>query len=303
MKKLNEINILVVGDIMLDEYIVGKVERISPEAPVPIVNVENEYSVLGGCGNVVRNIRSMGSGAICATKTGTDEAADEIKRQLGILGTSMYISKDKNPTTVKTRIVAGEKETQLLRIDKEFTTTYISDKIVQDLSSITEDFDLIVISDYGKGYLSYAVMDRLIQFKKPIIIDPVPKNYKVYKNAFIITPNEKEFEQMARVDTFMHPIHSKCVLKTMGKKGMVLYENTPHPLPITIKAEPVDVYNVSGAGDTVVAVMSVCIALGATVLHAAKVANKCAGYVVTQTGTSSITREKFDRYLEEVLNE
>ena len=291
MKQIEDVKILVVGDIMLDEYIVGDVNRISPEAPVPIVNVKDTYYKLGGCGNVISNLSNIGARVSCVTAIGQDDAGNIILKELMNLNinTKFLISKPDVTTTIKTRIISDERQIQILRYDTE----NIKD-VDTSILELTNGYDVIVISDYAKGVITKPLMDKLKSFGNNIIVDPKPKNSYLYNDIFLMTPNQKEHDEM--MDGYFPEV--EYVLKTMGKNGMELTEQKHgRQGGIKIESKPVDVYNVSGAGDTVVAIMSLCLALGNDLYTSAKIANECAGYVVTQPGTSMVPREFFKELL------
>lgn len=289
--------ILVIGDIMLDKYTVGDVERISPEAPVPVVKVTEEYSSLGGCGNVVRNIDSLGEMADCFASIGHDRDGKQIESQLDSYNIGNYLVKKSEVTTVKERIVANSRKIQMIRVDREITKKVqfksIEDKI-QDYFE-KNDPSLIVISDYAKGMITMDLMSFLRKTNKKIIVDPKPGNGHVYGSVFMLTPNEKEWKEMMITTPQSNLNGVKYVLITKGKSGMTLFDfNQSWDIP----AEDTHmVYNVSGAGDTVVAVMAVCLSKGLNPLNAAKVSNACASYVVTQPGTSTVPYHVFKECL------
>ena len=291
-RELKDKNILVVGDIMLDHYVMGEVERISPEAPVPIVHVYNEYSTLGGCGNTVRNIRETGANVYCLASVGNDEYGREIMTLLDNIGAIQMLVLESKRTTVKERVIASERKIQMIRIDRE-ATTQINYKFPIDYLRETDiEYDIIVVSDYAKGMITKELMDYLHKLNKPIIVDPKPQNFKLYSNVFMITPNEKEWHEIVK-RTFPNPPNSMdYVLLTEGKEGMTLMDNRDKSYT-KIESTPVDVYNVSGAGDTVVSIMAVCLSMGWNPIDAAHVANRCAAYVVTQVGISVVPKDKF----------
>lgn len=297
MKEIEDIKILVVGDIMLDKYIIGTVDKISPEAPVPVVNVREEYSTLGGCGNVVRNIREFGVKVDCLASIGNDVAGKIIVEKLNKIGAGTLICFGSEISTVKERIIAEHRSVQMLRIDREETITIDASLPINKLKNLDNKYDMIVISDYAKGMISNKLMKYLKSIKGTnIIVDPKPANAWMYNNVHMITPNEKEWNQIELSSSFKLS-NIKYVLKTMGKKGMKLIEGYKEWY---IEAEPVDIYNVSGAGDTVVATMAVCLSMGLDAPISARIANKCAGYVVTQPGTSVVPKEKFFKILNEL---
>ncbi len=300
MNSLKDINILVLGDIMLDRYICGNVSRISPEAPVPVVEVFNEYCNLGGCGNVVRNIRSIGVNCSCLAAVGNDSIGKSITQELNNIGArSMMLEIEGRQSTLKERIVAGHRQIQMLRVDREDLAPVNSTLLLRKLTEYkTENFDAILISDYDKGMINDVILIDSLKSIFPnafILVDPKPKNIPLYDSVMMITPNEKEFQEIK--DRGYLPFvekHIPYVLETQGRKGMTLHElYTFEQNSENIPTDPVEVFNVSGAGDCVLAVMGVCLSRGIKVLTAAKIANDCAHYVVTQVGTSVISENKF----------
>ena len=294
MKKIEDLRILVIGDIMLDKYVVGEVERISPEAPVPIVRVYEEFSQLGGCGNVARNIKSIGANVDCIAAIAVDDASYLIRNHLEEIGIGEFLFKGTKTTTVKERVVANSKRTQMIRVDRESTETIDAELIIKlRLESYFDVYkpDFVVISDYAKGVISWGLMKYIkARTKNNIIVDPKPQNALCYNGVFMITPNEKEWNQMI-TSSASRMENVKYILVTKGKHGMQLRDFNQH---WDIPAENVHViYNVSGAGDTVVAVMSVCLSLGLNPVSAAKIANSCASYVVTLPGTEKVPEEYF----------
>ena len=294
MKNIEDVNILVIGDIMLDEYIVGEVERISPEAPVPIVKITNKYSTLGGAGNVVRNIRGLEVKVTCVGAIGNDSTGSTIQHELLKLGVNPRLIIKEGVSTKKTRIIA-ERSTQMLRIDEEEWTASNVKKI--DLSG---DYDVIIISDYDKGMITPELLEEVKKINTKIIIDPKPENgiSQWYNNVFMITPNRKEFNKIN--NSYPNVLGSiEYVLLTLGKDGMDLINKEVSKYHI--EGEPVNIHNVSGCGDTVVAIISVCISMGLDVLTSAKIANSCAAYAATQPGTSVVPFEFFNDKIARIL--
>lgn len=288
MKNLEDVNILVVGDIMLDKYVIGDVHRISPEAPVPVVNVINTYEVLGGCGNVANNISNLGCQVSCLASVGNDVAG---KRIIELLSENTidasFITQSSYMTTIKERVVAGERQTQMLRIDWEYVDLIDPKFLIDNIYHIRErKFDYIIISDYAKGFITYQLVYTLKMLKIPIIVDPKPKNISFYSDVFMITPNKKEFEEI-----YYGKEYANYTLVTLGKDGIALYDRVGNCNEI--KNTPVEVYNVSGAGDVVVSAVSVALAQGYTPLEAAKIANECAAYSVTKPGTCKLNKNKY----------
>lgn len=301
MRQLEQTKILVVGDIMLDKYVVGDVERISPEAPVPIVHVKEEYSTLGGCGNVVRNLCEMGAKVDCLASIGVDLDGEIISQKLKDIGARPLLFYGMKQSIVKERIIADQRQVQMLRIDREQVLP-IESKLPIDIfvRSCRDNYNMVVVSDYAKGMISSGLMTFLKHEQNAdIIVDPKPQNGGIYNGVFMVTPNEKEWQQMMFSSAYTLN-HVKFILETRGNKGMKIIDNT-NDKTFEIPAEPVAVYNVSGAGDTVVAVMAACLSMDFDPITSAKIANKCAGYVVTQPGTSTIPKDKFIKNIECVL--
>ena len=298
MKNIEDLKILVVGDIMLDKYVVGKVERISPEAPVPIVKAYDEYSTLGGCGNVVRNLREIGPTVYCACSIANDDAGLQVLDQLDSIGAIPLLTWQSRKTTIKERVIADPRKVQMLRVDREIIDPILSEPIIEEfkIHKIDEKnyFDMIVVSDYAKGMITGDLMGYLRSLKTDIIIDPKPQNTRYYGRPLMITPNQKEWEEMQ----MKHSVVPEFILVTKGQLGMTLIDNRQASGRYEIPADPVEVYNVSGAGDTVVSVMAVCLALNIPPEHSARIANECAGFVVTQPGTTVVPKNKFMKTLE-----
>jgi D-beta-D-heptose 7-phosphate kinase/D-beta-D-heptose 1-phosphate adenosyltransferase len=307
--------IIVIGDLMIDEYLWGNVDRISPEAPVPVVSVERESYALGGAGNVINNLVSLGAQVSVASAIGTGINSDTLLKTFANmkLDTSGLIRVPNRPTTKKTRMIAANQ--QVLRIDRE-TTKPITELAVSHIYNFLEkrisECHAILFSDYGKGLLSPGLLKRLIdlanRYNKPTFCDPKGLSFQKYAGAFIITPNKKEASLAAGIEItdsdslvavgekLLSTIPVKNVLVTCGKDGMVLFEggNPPHMIP----AKARQVFDVSGAGDTVLAVLGVAIAAGLPLAEGATLANIAAGIVVGKVGTAPIEKEE----LQEVLN-
>jgi len=293
MKKIEDIKILVVGDIMLDHYVVGDVSRISAEAPVPIVHVKEEYHTLGGCGNVVRNVRELGIQVDCLASISMDVDGDRIVEELKRLDIGNMLIFGSPQTTVKERIIADQRKVQMIRIDREEISKVDPYKLINEFEKTSSnDYDIIIVSDYAKGTVTRELMDFLkTQQNADIIADPKPYNGALYDGVFMITPNEREWGLMQITSSYSLK-NVEFVLETKGKNGMILHDRIQKQ-DWPIQSEPVSVYNVSGAGDTVVAIISVCLSMGFHVLQSAIIANKCAGYVVTQSGTTTVPKNIF----------
>ena len=295
--------VLVVGDLMLDRFIGGDVERISPEAPIPVLRVTQESHMPGGAGNVVRNLAGLGAHVDFIAAIGDDDAGDKVETSLNDLSdvTPHLIRDPHRRTTVKTRYVAGNQ--QMLRADREATTPVtadISDKITEAFQSAIRACDVVVLSDYGKGALADGRAAVFIEIARAnnvdVIVDPKGHDYTPYRGASLVTPNRKELQDVsginARTDDEIvkaaRSVMSACglggVLVTRSADGMSLIE--PDGTVAHRPAESQEVFDVSGAGDTVVATVAALIGSGANRADAAAVANAAAGIVVAKVGTA-----------------
>jgi rfaE bifunctional protein kinase chain/domain len=310
--KFPKVKILVVGDIMMDRFIWGKVSRISPEAPVPVVLFEKEELILGGAANVVNNIHSLGGEVSLCGVVGDDEYGEKILRkidEMGVKTDGIFEEKDRR-TTVKTRIIAHQHpyQQQLARIDQETTDhpkPYTSRSLLNFISEHIVNFGGIVISDYGKGVLTRKLSQIIIQkakrYKKFIMVDPKPKNFSFYEGATVITPNAKEAGEASGVPVtdlsslkkagriLLNKSRCSVLIITQGEEGMTVFESSNSSFPVTTVAK--DVYDVTGAGDTVIGTLALAWGAGAKVKEAAMLANYAAGIVVGKMGTATATRE------------
>lgn len=306
--------ILVVGDLMLDKYIFGNVERISPEAPVQIVSVSREKYVPGGAANAANNISSLGGTAFLSGIVGNDSAKDILLDvvESKLINTQAVVIDYKKQTTLKIRVL-GQNQ-QLLRIDyedKEYIDEEVNKKLFENIEKIGK-VDAIIISDYAKGTLTKRICDELKAYcqKNYIIIavDPKPKHKEFYKGVSVITPNKKEAEEMVgfKIDSKNDLIRAgnqlmaelDCdVLITTGDKGMSLFERGNETVHIPTVAK--EVYDVSGAGDTVIATMSLAMSAGASLKDAAVLANHAAGIKVGKLGVAPVSiaelRQSFNK--------
>ncbi|MBI5165294.1 MAG: D-glycero-beta-D-manno-heptose-7-phosphate kinase [Magnetospirillum sp.] len=295
--------VLCIGDVMLDRFVYGTVDRISPEAPIPVVRIERESAMLGGAGNVVRNLVAVGGNPAFVSVIGDDVAGREVTRLVGEHGEidPCLVVEPGRQTTIKTRFFASSQ--QLLRADRE-TNAPLSDEIRDQVLTRAErllpEVGALVISDYGKGVLASPVTPELIRRARaagrPVVVDPKGIDYAIYRGASVLTPNRKELHEATKmavdsdeaiVAAARHLIATcgvGAVLVTRSQDGMTLVEEsgTVHHLP----AEAREVYDVSGAGDTVVATLTAAIASGATLLEGARLANVAAGIVVAKVGTA-----------------
>lgn len=299
--------VLVIGDIIVDHFIWGAVTRISPEAPVPVVNVTREDLLLGGSANVLRNIVSLGGqGALCGL-VGVDTMGDQLMERVVELGSAVDgIIRDKRPTTVKTRVVAQGQ--QVVRFDREETGEPVQDSLDALMAYLKEhltEYDAVMISDYAKGVINEPLMiglRRLLDATEkpiPVIIDPKPSNMHCFIGATVITPNHHEASKMSGIDIkddqtllaaahhILDDIGAKAVLITRGEAGMTLVEQGKPVITIPTMAK--EVYDVTGAGDTVAATISLALAAGCSMKEAAELANYAAGIVVGKIGTACVS--------------
>jgi len=290
--------VLVLGDIMLDKYIWGDVVRISPEAPVPVVQVKKDTSCLGGAGNVCRNLESLGAFPLLVGMTGEDPEAEWIRAHVP---DSRGIFEDKKrPTSVKTRIVASQQ--QVVRVDSEKSSS-ISYKQAEKILDfiVNEDCDGILISDYNKGVITRSLMTKLLAYTKKkkisVFVDPKIENFPLFSPITLITPNHHEAERIINqtclensdVDKagkkIFQKISTKYIILKRGERGMTVFEKGRKSIHIPSLAR--EVYDVSGAGDTVIATASLALLSGASILEAAYLANTAAGIVVGKIGTAT----------------
>lgn len=316
IEKFKRLKALVIGDLMIDEYLWGNVDRISPEAPVPVVAVERENHTLGGAGNVINNLSAMGAEVFAVGTAGTGKAGQTIYARLRALGveTSGIISEPDRPTTRKTRVIASNQ--QVLRIDKEVRRP-ISDQTLERLVRIIRDcisrMDLVIISDYDKGLVTRdlvaAVTDLARKHDVLTLADPKSLDFSKYNGVSVLTPNKKEAGLAANMDLLtpgdleaagqkiMAQASLDRLLITCGKDGMVLFEQDQPAITIASKAR--QVFDVSGAGDTVISLLGLGLASGAEFEAAAGAANAAAGIVVGKVGTATASIDELKQTLEE----
>ncbi len=301
LEEFKRLKVLVVGDIILDRYIFGKVERISPEAPVPVVEVQREEFRLGGAGNVAHNLSSLGVKTYLLGVLGQDYGRHIIRGLLKEAGIEdLTVEDPQRPTTEKARIVAMSQ--QLLRVDSE-SRRIVEGKVLDRLMERLElDVDGIVVSDYAKGVIGKGVMDRIKEKRVFFAVDPRPQNKHLYIGASLMTPNEKEARSMTYEESLQslgwrlkRELNLGTLVITLGPKGMALFDKEYKVFPARAK----QVYDVSGAGDTVVAVLTACALMGLDWDKACELANLCAGIVVGKLGTAVVKPEEILQSLEE----
>jgi D-beta-D-heptose 7-phosphate kinase/D-beta-D-heptose 1-phosphate adenosyltransferase len=306
--------ILVIGDIIVDHFIWGTVSRISPEAPVPVVNVTREEMLLGGGANVLHNIYSLGGTATLCGIVGQDEMGGRLRQLLGDLGASCQgLVAGRRPTTVKTRVVAHGQ--QVVRFDREQTgvpSGQTIDAMFTFIDRNLADFDVVIVSDYYKGVISQALMGHLLHRvreveresgrKIPVVVDPKPDQPSRFVGATIITPNHLEAEKMSGLqivsdqdlvqaaEILRDKFSCDAVLITRGEAGMALLAAGQNIVTIPTMAR--EVFDVTGAGDTVIATLALGLAAGATFFEAATLANVAAGIVVGKIGTATVSGDE-----------
>lgn len=292
--------VLVVGDVMLDRYWFGKVERISPEAPVPVVHVAKREDRLGGAANVARNVVSLGANVTLVGIVGQDEAGDKVRNLLQQAGAQAHLIADPaHPTTLKMRVLGQQQ--QLLRIDfEEKPGAAMIDKMHSEIASLIEQHDVVVLSDYAKGVL--AKVEGLIELARaknlPVLVDPKGSDYGRYRGATLVTPNRSEMQQAvghwhseddlkARAERLRDQLKLEALLVTRSEQGMTLFtqQGRDH-----VDAQAHEVFDVSGAGDTVLATLAVMRACGMDWPEAMRWANRAGGIVVGKLGTSVVTQ-------------
>ena len=297
LNSFSKIKTLVVGDVMLDRYWFGNVDRISPEAPVPVLAVKSEESRVGGAANVAHNLLALGAKSHLLSVVGDDDAGREIKRIIDQYGAQTSLKIDPTiKTIVKLRMVAQNQ--QLLRADfEEKPSDEVLSQCLIDFEQALSSVDVVILSDYGKGGLTHvATMIELAnKHNVPVIIDPKGDDYSRYKNASLITPNMKEFEAVAgkahseedfqkRAHLLREQLNLDCLLVTRSEKGMSLF--TRDGQQVDSPAAALEVYDVSGAGDTVISLMALATVSDFTNQQRLELANTVAGIVVGKLGTA-----------------
>ena len=312
IEKFPSIRILVIGDVILDHYIFGDVSRISPEAPVPVVEVKEESFRLGGAANTVANICSLGGHVDVIGVIGRDENGDRLRNMLQDVGTNVegLLCDGGRPTIIKTRVIARHQ--QVVRIDKEVKDAvggHLKEEIIHIAEVTLPKVNAVICSDYDKGVLSKDVLEVVLAHAKehaiPVVVDPKMQNFWYYKGATLVTPNVKEASAAYGKDiindaslldagnTLLERLELDALLITRGEHGMSLFEAVGGQTKVThIPTVAREVFDVTGAGDAVVAVSTLALAAGASMLNAAKIANCAAGIVVGKVGTASVTTEE-----------
>jgi len=311
ISRFKNVRIMVIGDLMVDEYIWGSVSRISPEAPVPVVSVTSESLRLGGAGNVAHNIHSLGGKVWVGGVVGNDEMGRKVIHDLRRMnvGTEGVIVEPERITTVKTRIIAQHQ--QVVRYDREVLRAIHPENLKQILSLLEEridELDAVLISDYGKGVVCKPLVDGVRSLAlgagKILAVDPKVKNIPLFQQATIITPNhyeaaeaagrwiQNEEDLMAVGRILLERLQAKSILITRGEKGMTLFQQNGEVTNIPTMAK--EVFDVTGAGDTVISVLTLAMAAGASAQEAAILSNYAAGIVVGEVGTATLKASELE---------
>lgn len=308
--------VLVLGDLMLDEYIWGSVQRISPEAPVPVVEVDKVSYIPGGAANVAMNVCSLGGISYLVGVVGDDQDGVRLATELQACGISKnsFIIEEGRPTTKKTRVIAHSQ--QVVRTDhekREPIAEETAERIVGFVKETLGDLDAIVVSDYSKGVLTPPLLSRLMDLakgaNKPVVVDPKGSDYEKYRGCTVITPNKLEASRAAKLEIddgealfrvgqyLLAQIGCEAVLVTCGPEGMFLFEREGQIIHLPTVGK--SVYDVTGAGDTVVAAFTLGLAAGADFGDCANIANHAAGIVVGKVGTATVTIAEIERAMRE----
>lgn len=304
-------NVVVLGDVMLDEFVWGDVTRVSPEAPVPVVDIRRESVRLGGAANVLANLVALGARACVVGVVGDDSAAERLRAELRGRGASRadesLVVDGSRPTTIKTRIIAHNQ--LVVRADRERRAPVgeaVEDRVIEVLGRALAEADALVVSDYDKGAVTPRILREGLALARArglhALVDPKIRNFDHYRPATLVTPNHHEALRltnteddtdagMARVARLIRErLACDCVLITRGEQGMMLLEGDG--LPVYVPTVAREVYDVTGAGDTVIATLAAALSAGASLVEAATLANHAAGIVVGKLGTATATSEE-----------
>lgn len=315
IERFPQASVLVLGDLILDHYVWGRVTRISPEAPVPVVHVESEEFKLGGAANVFNNIHALGGQADICGVVGSDDAGRCLLRELGVKrkGRGGVIIDPDRPTTRKTRVVAHNQQVVRFDVERrhELTALY-QRRVLRYVESRLRHLSCLVVSDYAKGVVTASLMAALTRLATergvPILVDPKVEHFGFYKGVTLVTPNHLEATQAAGVrgdddqaiveagTVIRQRLGCQAVLVTRGEKGMSLFEGDGVQWHIPTRAR--QVYDVTGAGDTVVGTLALALATGADLRDSALLANQAAGIVVGMVGTATVTGKQLSASLE-----
>ncbi len=318
LQRIKNQRVLVVGDIMLDRFVYGTVERISPESPVPVLSIGREERMLGGAGNALANLAGLGAQARIVSVVGDDAEGRLVRDKVKTLGfdDDLLITDSVWPTIVKTRFLAGHQ--QLLRTDQESKQAISSDaheKVLRAVLKALDGVGAVLLSDYGKGVLTQNILNTVIKEAQdkdiPIIVDPKGADFSIYKGATVVTPNKKELSEAARgmavsndesiiaaAEKIINECGIEAVIATRSKDGMSVIQKGQSPAHIRSVGD-IEVFDVSGAGDAVIATIAAGMAAGAELLQAAELANLAGSIVVTKVGTAPVRFEELQIALDD----
>jgi D-beta-D-heptose 7-phosphate kinase/D-beta-D-heptose 1-phosphate adenosyltransferase len=310
LSQIRKCNIVVLGDVMLDEFIWGDVTRVSPEAPVPVVDIRRESTHLGGAANVLANLLALGAKASVIGVVGDDPAAERVRRSVRDQSPQQTANElvvdPSRPTTIKTRIIAQNQ--MVVRTDRELRTPVSGEteqRIIAAVKAALETAQALVVSDYDKGVITPRILAEVLPAaygRMPVLIDPKIRNFDAYRPATLVTPNHHEALRVAGLEEDSDEtlrqaaqlIHTRlgcdAVLVTRGNRGMMLVEGKGDPVNVETAAR--EVFDVTGAGDTVIAALGAALAAGASMIEAAVLANHAAGIVVGKLGTATASAEE-----------
>lgn len=318
-RQMSSRQVVVYGDVMLDEFVWGDVTRISPEAPVPVVDIRRESVHLGGAANVLANLLAVGARANVVGVIGRDQAGERLRAELrrasgnGQPDELLVVDEDR-PSTTKTRIIAHSQ--LVVRADRERRTPVeaaVEDQLINALRGALKEADAFVVSDYDKGAVTPRVLGEILPFAYergiPVLVDPKIRNFPFYRPATLITPNHHEALRLTNTEDptdeglkaaahlIRKQLDCESVLITRGERGMMLLERDREPVYVETAAR--EVYDVTGAGDTVIATLSAALAAGASIIEAAILANHAAGIVVGKVGTATASAEEIINSIED----
>jgi len=307
----SQANILVVGDLMIDHYLWGSCERISPEAPVQVVDINKETTVLGGAGNVINNLKALGAKVSVSSVIGADDIGVELQKMLDDIGVdcTKIITQENRKTSKKSRLIASSQ--QVIRYDKESKDDIDSssvESILLNLADVIENFDAVILSDYGKGVLRTSLCQGIIEMANAnnvkVLVDPKGSDFSKYKGAYLLTPNKKEAVLATQIDindssslenALVH-LKEECDLGvsliTLSEDGIATLDKKVEVFPTVAK----EVFDVTGAGDTVIASIAFALSNGKSIQEAAKFANLAAGVVVGKIGSATVTIDEIEAY-------
>ncbi len=298
--------VLVVGDVMLDRYWFGDVERISPEAPVPVVRVTRQEDRLGGAANVAKNAAALGARVGLLSVVGDDEPGEKVAALLADTGIASHLHRDGSlPTTIKLRVIGRQQ--QLLRVDFEDAPSreVLSDKLDQFVELLAQ-YDVVILSDYGKGGLTHIgrMIEAARNAQRRVLVDPKGEDYARYAGASLLTPNRAELREVvgrwtdeadleARANRLVGSLNLEALLLTRAEEGMTLFERDGDGVKrYDVPAQAREVFDVTGAGDTVIATLATLLAAGAPLRQSVDYANRAGGIVVGKFGTSVVTGDE-----------